>query len=108
MVEPPSGTAQTAPSPAAIVHTGAGTGMRAVTFPVASDTRCTSLCLTHATQAEPKPTASAYCGYGIVAPAQTRYAGPPCTGEPGGGGGRRKTPRGAHERWRSRTASLHL
>jgi hypothetical protein len=82
--------------------------MRAVTFPVASETRCTSPCLTHAIQAEPKPTASAYCGYGIAAPAQTLNAEAPGRGDTGGGSGLTETTRNGTERLPTRAASRHV
>ena len=82
--------------------------MRAVTLPVASETRCTSPCLTHATQADPKPMASAYCGYGIAAPAQTLNAEAPGRGDTGGGGGLTETTRNGKERLSTRAASRHV
>jgi hypothetical protein len=90
-----------------IDQTGTGKGIRAVILPLESETRNTSPCLTQATQAEPNPTASAYCGYGIVAPEQTLNAVAPGSGETGGGSGRTETTRSGSERFPSSTASLH-
>jgi len=75
---------------------------------VASETRCTSPCLTHAIQADPKPTASAYCGYGIAAPAQTLNAEAPGRGDTGGGSGLTETTRNGKKRRPTRAARRHV